>query len=307
MKKISLVITAYNEQENVIELHKQICSTIQDIEEYQFEILFIENGSHDSTFSNLKKIQATDKRVKIIKLSRNFGFDGGITAGIDLVEADAAVIMTSNLQDDPAVIPKFIDMWENGYEMVYGVVVNRPGKSILRRFNSKIFYSLINKLTGGLIPENVSDFRLIDKKVILALRKFKESNRFYRGFFSWVGFKTIGVDFHRQKRQYGTSKATTSTQISFATRGLFSFSNFPLRISVIFAILCAISSIILLSVQVYRWFTFGVPFDGFGTIVGLFLLFFEILFTILSVLGQYIGMIFDETKARPIYIVDEIF
>ncbi len=307
MKKITFIITAFNEENNVVELHRQINEVINEVENYKFEILFIENGSTDKTLEVLKTLKSQDNRVSIVKLSRNFGFDGGITAGLDIVDADAAIIMTANLQDDPAIAPRFIEKWEQGYEMVYGVVTNRPGKSIIRRINSNIFYSLIKSVTNGLIPKDVSDYRLVDRKVIEALRQLKESNRFYRGFFSWVGFKSIGVEFKRQKRFSGKSKATTSTQISFATRGLFAFSNFPLRISVLFTVLCSVSSIILLSIQTYRWFTSGVPFDGFGTIVGLFLLFFSLLFAILSVLGQYIGMIFEETKGRPIYIVDEKF
>ena len=307
MKKISFIITAFNEEDNVVELHKQINDVTKSINNYEFEIVFIENGSTDKTFMNLKNIQNYDKKVKIIKLSRNFGFDGGITAGLDRVDTDAAIIMTANLQDDPAVVPKFIDKWEEGFDMVYGIVTNRPGKSLLRKINSSVFYSLIKLLTNGMIPKDVSDYRLVDKKVISALRELKEANRFYRGFFSWVGFNTIGVEFERQQRFSGISKATTSTQISFATRGLFAFSNFPLRLSILFTILCSVSAITLLSIQTYRWFTLGVPFDGFGTIVGLFLLFFSFLFAILSVLGQYIGMIFEETKSRPIYIIDEEF
>ena len=180
--------------------------------------------------------------------------------------------MTANLQDDPAVVPKFIEKWEQGYEMVYGIVTNRPGKSLLRKLNSRIFYSLIKVLTNGMIPKDVSDYRLVDKKVINALRKLKESNRFYRGFFSWVGFNTIGVEFERQQRYSGISKATTSTQISFATRGLLLFK-FSIRLSnLIYNFMLSFgNATINTDIQMV---TLGVPFDGFGTIVGLFLLFF---------------------------------
>ena len=184
MKKITFIITAFNEENNVVELHRQINEVIKEVENYKFEILFIENGSTDKTLEVLKTLKSQDKRVSIVKLSRNFGFDGGITAGLDIVDADAAIIMTANLQDDPAIAPRFIEKWEQGYEMVYGVVTNRPGKSLIRRINSNIFYSLIKSVTNGLIPKDVSDYRLVDRKVIEALRQLKESNRFYRGFFS---------------------------------------------------------------------------------------------------------------------------
>ena len=307
MKKISCIITAFDEEDNVVELYDQINTITQELPNYEFEFLYIENGSTDNTFKNLMGLKEKDDRVKIIKLSRNFGFDGGITAGLDKVQCDAAIVMTANLQDDPKVIPTFIEKWEEGFEMVYGIVKSRPGKSILRKINSRIYYKILSKTTNGLIPKDVSDFRLIDKKVIKALNQIRESNRFYRGFFSWVGFKSVGVEFLRQTRFSGKSKAKTRKVLGFALRGIFAFSNLPLKISTFFAMTFSFLSIIVLSTQIYRWFIFGVPFDGFGTIVGLVLLFSSLLFGVLSVLGQYIGLIFEETKSRPLYIIDEIY
>jgi len=306
-KTISIVITAYNEEDNVIELHRQLNEVILEIPEYNFELIFIENGSTDQTLENLKVLSEKDSKVKIIKLSRNFGFDGGMTAGLDNVTADAAIVMTANLQDNPYVVPEFIEKWEEGFDMVYGVVKSRPGKSIIRKFNSKIYYKILKRATNNLIPKDVSDYRLIDKKVINALSQLRESNRFFRGFFSWVGFSTIGVEFERQERFSGESKAKTFKVLGFAIRGLFSFSNLPLRISTFLTILFSVMSFLILTVQIYRWITFGVPFDGFGTIIGIFLLFSSLLFGILSVLGQYIGLIFEETKSRPLYIIDEVY
>ena len=231
MKKISCIITAFNEEDNVVELYDQINTITQELPNYEFEFLYIENGSTDNTFKNLMGLKEKDDRVKIIKLSRNFGFDGGITAGLDKVQCDAAIVMTANLQDDPKVIPTFIEKWEEGFEMVYGIVKSRPGKSILRKINSRIYYKILSKTTNGLIPKDVSDFRLIDKKVIKALNQIRESNRFYRGFFSWVGFKSVGVEFLRQTRFSGKSKAKTRKVLGFALRGIFAFSNLPLKIS----------------------------------------------------------------------------
>ncbi len=306
-KIISIIITAYNEEDNVVELHRQLNEVILEIPKYNFELIFIENGSTDKTLENLKVLSEKDSKVKIIKLSRNFGFDGGMTAGLDNVTADAAIVMTANLQDNPYVIPEFIEKWEEGFDMVYGIVKSRPGKSIIRKFNSKIYYKILKRATNNLIPKDVSDYRLIDKKVINALTQLRESNRFFRGFFSWVGFSTIGVEFERQERFSGKSKAKTFKVLGFAIRGLFAFSNLPLRISTFLTILFSVMSFLILTVQIYRWITFGVPFDGFGTIIGIFLLFSSLLFGILSVLGQYIGLIFEETKSRPLYIIDEVY
>ena len=307
MKKVTCIITAYNEEDNVVELFSQLEKVNKNLKNYLFNYLFIENGSTDNTFKNLLELKLENDNLKIIKLSRNFGFDGGITAGLDLVDADAAVIMTSNLQDDPKIIPQFLQKWEEGYEMVYGIVKSRPGKSFLRRINSIIYYRILKIATKGLIPMDVSDFRLVDKKVIKALRSLRESNRFFRGFFSWVGFNTIGIEFERQERYSGKSKADTLKVLGFALRSIFAFSNLPLKISTFFTFLFSMLSIGVLSFQIYKWVNLGVPFDGFGTIIGVSLLVASLLFGVLSILGQYISLIFDETKNRPLYIIDEIY
>jgi glycosyltransferase involved in cell wall biosynthesis len=306
VKKVSIIIPAYNEEGNIKEIYNQIKDSIKNLEKYKFEILFVENGSTDKTFSEITKLQVHDKSVICIKLSRNFQMDGGIAAGLDFVKSEAAIIMTANLQDDPKLIPTFITHWEEGYDHVYGIVKSRPGKSIIRKINSKIFYKLINKLTNKLVPIGVSDYRLIDKKVIDAVRKLTEVNRFYRGFFAWVGFKSIGVEFERQERYSGKSHAKTLLVLNFAIKGILSFSTKPLRISVYLTIITSFISFLILFIQIYNWFNQGVPFDGFGTIIGIMLLFISIIFLILSIISEYISLIYEETKKRPHYVVEKI-
>ena len=305
MKNIVFIIPAYNEERNVTELHSQISENISELSMYKFTFLFIENGSTDNTYAELLDLVKLDKNVKILKLSRNFKMDGAIAAGINTVDGDAAIIMTANLQDDPKVIIKFIRKWEEGYEHVYGVVKTRPGKSKIRQFNSKLFYKLANKFSDSLIPENVSDFRLVDKKVLNAVKSLNEVNRFYRGFFSWVGFKSIGVEFNRQKRFSGTSHAKTLPVLSFAIRGILAFSVKPLRLSIFFTLVTSMVSFTVLLFQTYNWISKGVPFDGFGTLVGLLLLFFSLIFLTLSILSEYLGLIYEETKKRPHFIISE--
>ena len=305
MKKISIIIPTFNEEGNVEELYNQLNSVTKKILNYQFEFLFVENGSTDNTFEVIQKIKSDDSRIEFVKLSRNFKMDGGISAGLDYVNCDAAIIMTANLQDDPKLIPSFIKKWEEGYDHVYGIVKSRPGKSILRKVNSLIFYKIINKFTNNLVPEGVSDYRLIDIKVINAVKKLNEYNRFYRGFFAWVGFNSIGIEFHRQKRFSGKSHAKTLPVLGFALRGLFSFSTKPLKISVFITLITSSISLFILLQQTVRWFRFGVPFDGFGTLTGILLLFISLLFLILSILSEYIGLIYDESKKRPHYIIEE--
>jgi glycosyltransferase involved in cell wall biosynthesis len=305
MKNISIIIPAYNEEKNVTELYKQISEHISDLSKYKFTYLFIENGSTDKTYLELLELVKLDKNVKILKLSRNFKMDGAIAAGINSVDSDAAIIMTANLQDDPKVIKEFISKWEEGYEHIYGIVKSRPGKSKTRKFNSRLFYKLVNKFSDSLIPENVSDYRLVDRKVLDAVKELNEVNRFYRGFFSWVGFKSTGVEFDRQTRFSGTSHAKTLPVLSFAIRGILAFSVKPLRISIFFTLITSTLSFGLLIYQIFNWVSKGVPFDGYGTLVGLLLLFFSLVFLTLSILSEYLGLIYEETKKRPHFIVSE--
>ena len=253
MKKISIVIPAYNEEGNVEELASQIDSVFQKLDKYDHKIIFVENGSTDNTFNVLQDLQKTNSRISIVKLSRNFKMDGGIAAGINQVDTDAAIIMTANLQDDPNIIPEFIELWEKGYNHVYGIVKSRPGKSPLRRLNSRFFYFLINKMTNGQIPKGVSDYRLVDKKVLDAVKELGEFNRFYRGFFSWVGFNSIGLEFERNLRFSGKSHAATIPVLGFAVKGIFAFSLTPLRISTFFALFLSFAKIF------FDCFAFGLP------------------------------------------------
>ncbi len=305
MKTITFLIPAFNEEGNVEELYEQISKNIKLHENYNFSILFVENGSTDKTLLKLEKLASKDKKVKVLKLSRNFKMDGAIAAGISAVDSDATIIMTANLQDDPSIIGNFIEKWEEGYEHIYGIVKSRPGKSFLRRFNSKIFYKIINKFSDSLIPENVSDYRLVDRKVIEAVKELNEVNRFYRGFFSWVGFKSIGIEFERKERFSGTSHAKTFPVLNFAIRGILAFSIKPLRISILLTFTTSLIGFSTLIFQTYNWIANGVPYDGFGTLVGISLLFFSLIFFILSVLSEYIGLIYEETKQRPHFIISE--
>ena len=233
--------------------------------------------------------------------------DGGIAAGLNYTDGDAAIIMTADLQDDPLIISEFVTKWEEGYNQVYGIVKTRPGSGLIRKLNSKLFYFIINKFSDGLVPIGVSDYRLVDRKVIDSVKSMKEFNRFYRGFFSWVGFKSIGIEFSRRERYSGVSKATTLSVLTFALKGIFSFSDRPLRLSIFLSVITSLISVTVLVSQTFNWITKGVPFDGFGTLVGILLLLISLLFGALAILSEYIGLIIDEVKNRPHFIIDEEF
>ena len=308
MKKlISVVVPAYNEERNIPELARQLQETFSATPGYDFEVVLVENGSTDQTYESMLKVREQDPRFKVVRLSRNFRMDGGITAGLQYARGDAAVIMTANLQDKPSIIPDFIKKWEEGYENVYGIVKRRPGKGLVRRLNSQLFYLLINRLTGRMIPKNVSDFRLVDRKVYEAINRMEERNRFTRGMFAWLGFNSVGVEYERATRFSGRSHAKALHVLQLATQGIFAFSYMPIRLISLLGILLAGASLAYLMLTVIMIFVKGVPFAGYGTIVSLIILMFGILFFILGILGQYIAQIYEEVKQRPTFIIrDEI-
>lgn len=306
MKKlISIVTSAYNEENNVEELADQLRTVFDKNRNYQFEVIVVENGSTDRTFDKLFSIRQRDNRFKIVRLSRNFRMDGGINAGLHYAAGEAVVIMTANLQDRPAVITDFIKKWEEGYENVYGVVMKRPNKSILRRLNSQLFYFVINHLTGNLVPKNVSDFRLIDRKVCEVINAMNERNRFTRGMFAWIGFRSIGVEYERAPRFSGNSHAKFFHVLQLALQGIFAFSYVPIKLISVLGLILSAASAVYLCVTAIHILIVGVPFAGYGTIVSLTVLMFGILFFILGILGQYIAQIYEEVKGRPNYIVAE--
>ncbi|MEQ8225710.1 MAG: glycosyltransferase family 2 protein, partial [Candidatus Eremiobacterota bacterium] len=224
MKKlISIITSAYNEEGCVEQLALSIKKVFENLPGYDFEVIFVENGSTDRTYEKMLKIHNEDKRFKIVRLSRNFRMDGVITAGLNYANGDAVILMTANLQDKPALIPEFIKKWEEGYEHIYAVVKSRPGKSIFRKLNSKLFYIIINYLTDNLIPKNASDYRLIDKKVLKVVNQIHERNRFMRGLFAWTGFKSAGIEFERDKRYAGKSHAHFWKVFELAIKGIFAF------------------------------------------------------------------------------------
>ena len=306
MKKlISIIIPAYNEEECVDELAARLKTLFASESQYDFEAIIVENGSIDTTWEKLQKIASADSRFKILKLSRNFRMDGGLTAGLDYIKGDACVLMTADLQDPPELISEFLRKWEAGWENIYGVVTKRGGTGPIRTFNSKMFYFVADKLTDGRIPKNASDFRLVDKKVYLAIKSMTERNRFVRGLFAWAGFKSIGIPMERPPRFGGVSNAHSLKVIDLAFKGIFAHSYKPLRLITVFGlVLSAISFLTIIPLAII-WITSGVPFAGFGTIVSLFLFVLGILSLMIGILSEYIGLIYEEVKARPNYVVSE--
>lgn len=308
MKKlVSIVIPFYNEEGNVDALYNKLAILFAKEKKYNFEIIAVEHGSTDSTFKKLLKIHNKDKRLKIVCLSKNFGStDAGISAGLSFAKGNAAVIIMGDLQEPPELISKFIEKWEMGNEVVYGIVKKRSKDvSLTRKVLSSLFYKFFNLLTGHVFPPDVSDFRLMDKKVYTAINSMKESNKYLRGLVSWVGFKQAGVNFERSSRFSGESKAHFSTVLKVALNGIFSFSYIPLRIATVMGIIVSIISFSMIIVQLVLLSIYGRVAPGQSTVVTLISFFFGILFLMLGIIGEYLGRIYEEVKDRPIFIVRE--
>jgi dolichol-phosphate mannosyltransferase len=302
-KKISVVTSAYNEAECIDELARRLTDVFDQLTDYDFEAIVVENGSEDDTFDRLRAISLRDSRFQIIQLARNFRMDGGLTAGLDAVDADAVVLMTADLQDPPEMIPRFLAQWEDGYENVYGVVTVRRGTGRIRSINSRLFYWIIGKLTGHLIPANASDFRLLDRRVYEEVRRMDERNRFVRGLVAWVGFRSIGVEHEREERFAGTSKAHSVAVLQLAVKAVFAHSQMPLVMIPLVGAGLFVASILALVALTIDWVTRGVPFPGFGTIVALMVMLFGILFCLLGIVSIYIGLIYEEVKGRPNFVI----
>jgi len=303
-KLISIVIPVYNEKLVILELIIQITKFINKNKKYNFEIILVENGSIDSSFMLLQKFAKKDNRIKVLQLSKNFGCDGGIAAGMHFATGDACVIMMADLQEPIDLISKFLAKWEQGYEIVYGIVKKRTA-GLVRNLNSVLFYKIINYFTNNMFPENASDFRLIDKKVYQTINNTSEQNKYLRGLIMWTGFKNIGIPFDRTKRFAGESKADFKTAFYVALNGIFSFSYLPLRFVSILGIGITFISFLMILFYLYLYFVHGREAPGAATMILLTLSLFGVLFFVLGIISEYLARIYDEVKNRPTYIIKD--
>ncbi len=304
-KLISVIIPAYNEEDVLDELKNRLQQVMMKNGNYDFEIIITENGSWDSSFEKLKKINKEDSRFKILKLSKNFGCDGGIVAGLKFARGDAAIIMNADLQDPPEMFAQFIEKWNEGYEIVYGIIQKREGVSYIRKILSSLAYVIIYYLTHETIPKNASDFRLIDKKVYVTVNKMNEKNKFLRGMIAWTGFKQTGIPYERPARFAGETKAGFLAAFNVAMNGIFSFSYFPLHIATALGFIISVAAFFMIFIELGLFLVYGRVVPGFTTTIILILFLFGMLFFLIGIIGIYIARIYDEVKDRPNFIVDE--
>lgn len=308
MKKISVVIPMYCEEEVVDICYKRVVNNLKKLsDKYSYEIIFINDGSKDSTLEILKKIASNDDNVKIISFSRNFGHQAAVTAGIRNATGDAIIIMDADLQDPPELFEGMIEKWEDGYEVVYGKRKTREGESIFKLLTARMFYNTLNKLSEIEIPKDTGDFRLVDRKVIDVIAALPEHNKFLRGLFSWVGFNQYAYEYNRVNRVAGKTKYPFKKMFKLATDGILSFSAKPLKIVGAIGIFSVIVSIIILIYSIVSYmFKLNSLTPGWTSIMCTMTFIGGIILISLWMIGEYIARIYEESLGRPEYIIDEL-
>ncbi len=305
MKTLDFIVPVFNEEENVSLLHQKINEFSKVYEgKIQINIFFIDDGSTDNTFSKLIKMREESNNIKIIKLTRNFGKENALTAGLDFTNADACIIFDADFQDPLTAADEMIQKWNEGHDSIIGKRIDRSEDTFIKRFSSSLFYKFHNSVSEEKIPENVGDFRLISKKIILSIRQLREKNRFMKGIYPWVGNNDAVVEYKREKRLAGNTKFNFSKLFSLAREGITSFSIFPLRISQFLGLAGLVFSIILSSIVLVQSF-FGEAPEGIPIIILLILFFGSLNLLSLGIIGEYVGKTYIETKNRPIYVVDQ--
>ena len=308
MKKISVVIPMYYEEEVVDICYKRVVSNLKKLsDKYSYEIIFINDGSKDSTLEILKKIASNDDNVKIISFSRNFGHQAAVTAGIRNATGDAIIIMDADLQDPPELFEGMIEKWEEGYDVVYGKRKTREGESIFKLLTARMFYNTLNKLSEIEIPKDTGDFRLVDRKVIDVIATLPEHNKFLRGLFSWVGFSQYAYEYNRVNRVAGKTKYPFKKMFKLATDGILSFSAKPLKVVGAIGFFSVIVSIAILVYSIVSFvFKLNSLTPGWTSIMCTMTFIGGIILISLGMIGEYIARIYEESLGRPEYIIDEL-
>lgn len=306
MKKISVVVPMYFEEEVANECYNRTKKTLNTLENYEYEIIFVNDGSKDQTLPILENIAKNDNNVKILSFSRNFGHQAAVTAGLKYTTGDVVAIMDADLQDPPEVIAEMIKLWEQGNEVIYAKRKSREGESKFKLFTAKMFYKVLNGLSDVEIPKDTGDFRLADRKVIDVINSLPEHNKFLRGLFSWVGFKQIPLEYERKERFAGKTKYPLKKMLKLASDGITSFSTKPLKILGALGLISVIASIIILIYALISYiFNLNQLTAGWTSIMVTVTFLGGMQLLSIWLISEYIGKIYDESKGRPEYIIDK--
>ncbi len=306
MKKISVIIPMYYEEEVVNECYNRMIDVLSKIENYDYEIICVNDGSKDKTLDILEELALKDNKLKVISFARNFGHQCAVTAGLKYVTGDCAVIIDADLQDPPELIPEMLKLWEDGNEVIYGKRKTRDGESIFKLLTAKMFYKILNILSDVEIPKDTGDFRLVDRKVVDVINSMPEHNKFLRGLWGWIGFKQIAYEYERKERFAGKTKYPLKKMLKLASDGIIGFSTKPLKLFGGFGILSIFISFLLL---IYSILSYVLKWNnitsGWASIMVAITFFAGVQLVSIWIMAEYIGRIYDESKNRPQYIISK--
>lgn len=304
-KIISILVPCYNEEVVLNQFYQRLSQVITDIPQYDFQFMFINDGSKDQTLDIMRELHEKDSRVSYVNLSRNFGKEIAMIAGIDYLTGDAAIIMDADLQDPPELIPEMISWWEKGYRDVSAKRRSRAGESFFKKWSSHAFYTILQKMSSVPMQRDVGDFRLLDKQCLNALRLMRESQRYTKGLFSWIGFEKKEVLFDRDARAAGKTKWNYWKLLNLAIEGITSFTIAPLRASAFVGCILAFIALLYMLFIVLRTLICGEDVPGYPSLVSIILFIGGIQLFFLGIIGEYLGRVFNESKFRPLYLVKD--
>lgn len=301
--RLSVVVPVYNEQESLTECHGRLSAVLADMG-MQYEVIYVNDGSRDQSWPLLQQLQRNDSHVSLLDLSRNFGKEIALSAGLDVAEGDAVVVMDADLQDPPELVPALISQWRAGFDVVYARRTARQNESWLKKTTAAAFYRVMTSISRVHVPEDTGDFRLLSRRAVLALRTMREQHRFMKGLFAWIGFPQAAVEYVRDPRFGGKTKWNYWRLWNLALEGITSFTTIPLRISTYVGLLTALGAFFYGMFILVRTLLYGNPVAGYPSLMVIILFIGGTQLTAIGVIGEYLGRIFNETKRRPLYFIN---
>lgn len=304
--RLTVVVAAFDEAESLPSLHERVATVLDALraDGVDGRMLYVDDGSRDGTWSVLQSLAARDPRIALLRLSRNFGKEAALTAGLDRVTEGAALILDADGQDPPELIPRFVERWREGYDDIHGTRTARAGEGLLKRGSAHLFYRVIGRLSRTPIPEDTGDFRLLSPRALAALRELRERHRFMKGLFGWVGFNQVAIPYQRDARLAGSSKFDLWRLWNFALEGITSFSTAPLRLATYLGVATALLAFVYAVWIVLKALFWGDPVAGWPTMMAVILLLGGVQLVALGLIGEYLGRLYMESKQRPLYVVE---
>lgn len=302
--ELSVIVPAYNEEDVLPEFHRRLTAVLARLQ-MNSEIIYVNDGSRDDTLTVLRRLRASDSRIAIVDLSRNFGKEIAVTAGLDHSKGAAVILIDADLQDPPELIPRFIEEWQSGFDVVYATRMSREGESGVKKATAYLFYRIINQISRVKIPADTGDYRLLSRRAVEALGKLREQHRFMKGLFTWIGYPQKGVPYHRDSRYAGATKYNYWNLWNFAIEGITSFTIGPLKMATYLGLATAIAAFIYAGIIIAKTLLHGDPVAGYPSLMVVILFIGGVQLITVGIMGEYIGRMFDESKQRPLYFIND--